>query len=300
MAARGAGPERWQAGPGRRGAPRNGRGIALALAVVLGCCAACSTSAALTHHDPTTTRPSPPVPPDYAVPYGPKGDWRLVFADNFAGTTLDKAHWSTCYYWDCTNPGNDELEWYEPSQVTVQDGTVSLTAQPALAHGKTYVSGMLSSYGKFSFEYGYAQVVAKLPVGQGMWSAFWALPEAGGFPPEIDIMENLAQFDRVYLFVHFPPSNRDAAHVVLPTYNTEFHTYGVDWEPGSISWYVDGVLTAREAVSIAKPMYLLADLAVAGNPAPTSAEQFPQSLEIKSIEVWQHQAPPPPSAPATP
>jgi beta-glucanase (GH16 family) len=276
------------AGRARRGVRRSRLGVGLALAVVLGCSAACSTGATATHDPTTTTRPSPPVPPNYAEPYGPKGDWRLAFADNFTGTTLDKAHWSTCYYWDCTNLGNNELEWYEPSQVTVHDGTVSLTAEPGLSHGKTYVSGMLSSYGKFSFEYGYAQIVAKLPVGQGMWSAFWTLPEAGGFPPEIDIMENAAEFDRVYLFVHYPPSNRDAADVVMPSFNTEFHTYGVDWEPGSISWYVDGVLAAHESVSISKPMYLLADLAVAGNPAPDAADRFPQSLEIKSIEVWQH------------
>ena len=53
-----------------------------------------------------------------------------------------------------------------------------------------------------------------------------------------------------------------------------------------------GVLRAHVAVSITEPEYLLAGLAVAGNPAPDSADRFPQSLVIRSIEVWQHPSPP--------
>jgi beta-glucanase (GH16 family) len=277
------------------------RGVALALAaVLLGSCAAFLLSSASVSTVPTnttttaTTIPPPSTPPNYSLPYGPGGAWRLVFSDRFTGTALDSAHWSTCYYWDCTNAGNDELEWYDASQVKVHDGTVSLTAVPEQTHGKQYLSGMLSSYGKFSFLYGYAQIVAKLPAGQALWPAFWTLPEAGGFPPEIDVMENVAQVDRVYVFVHYAPNRKFSAYVNMPSFSSEFHTFGVDWEPGSISWYVDGVLSAHFAVSVTEPEYLLADLAVAGNPAPSSADRFPQSLVIRSIEVWQH--PPPPSA----
>jgi beta-glucanase (GH16 family) len=121
------------------------------------------------------------------LPDGPKGRWQLVFSDHFTGSALDKANWSTCYYFGCTNRGNNELEWYQASQVTVRDNTVSLTVVPDQIHGKQYVSGMLSSYGKFSFRYGYAQIVAKLPVGQGLWSSFWTEPESGAWPPEMDL-----------------------------------------------------------------------------------------------------------------
>ena len=222
------------------------------------------------------------------APYGPRGDWQRVFSDHFAGTALDSTRWSTCYYWDCTNRAQAELEWYEASQATVDNGTLSLTAQPEQTHGMQYVSGMVSSYGKFSFTYGYAQIVAKLPSGQGLWSAFWTLPVAGGWPPEIDAMENWAQTDKVDLFVHYGQSGRVQASVNVPTYSHKFHTYGVDWEPGSISWYVDGILRAHFAVSITTPQYLLASLAVAGNPGPNPSVRFPQSLKIRSIQVWQH------------
>ena len=126
-----------------------------------------------------------------------------MFSDHFTGSTLDTANWSTCYYFGCTDRGNNELEWYQASQVTVHDGTVSLTVVPEQTDGKKYVSGMLSSYGKFSFRYGYAQIVAKLPVGQGLWSAFWIEPENGTWPPEVDILENWAQSHSVSLYVHY-------------------------------------------------------------------------------------------------
>ena len=264
--------------------------------VVLISCAACATSA--THQSTTTVTSSPTTtivpsttPPKADIPYGPKGAWRLVFSDQFIGNTLDTSHWSTCYYFGCTNRGNDELEWYQASQVTVGDGKVSLTAVPDETNGKQYASGMLSSYGKFSFQYGYAQIVAKLPLGQGLWSAFWTEPASGAWPPEIDIMENLASSDNVSLYVHYDAANQFVSStVVLPTASSEFHTYGVDWEPGSITWYVDGFLWARLAVSITQPEYLIADLAVNGKFAPNSSVQFPQSLVIRSIDVWQHPA----------
>ena len=226
----------------------------------------------------TTVTPSS-TPPRSEVPYGPPGVWRLVFSDHFTGTALDTANWSTCYHWGCTNKGNDELEWYAASQVTVRDGAVSLTVVPKRTDGKEYVSGMLSSYGKFSFQYGCAQIVAKLPVGRGLWSSFWTEPRSGAWPPEIDILENWAQSDAVSLYVHYDAANNfDVSDVYLPTASSAFHTYAVDWEPGSVTWYVDGFLWARFNRPITQPEYLIADLAVNGRIPPT-----PQS---GSLRAW--------------
>ena len=263
--------------------------LALVLAM-LGLCSACATSSLRPSTTTTTTTNAPAPTPRHAnVPYGPGGTWRLVFSDRFTGSTLDTADWSTCYHFGCTDRGNDELEWYRASQVTVHDNTASLTVAPEQINGKQYVSGMLSSYGKFSFLYGYAQIVAKLPIGRGLWSSFWTEPESGAWPPEIDIFENWAQADSVNLYVHFGAADHfDHSTVYLPTASSAFHTYGVDWEPGSISWYVDGFLWAHFAVSITQPEYLIADLAVDGKLPPNSAVRFPQSLVIRSIEVWQH------------
>ena len=208
--------------------------LGLALAV-LGVFSVCVTSHAPTAAATLRAGTSPTISTGrISLPDGPKGRWQLVFSDHFPGTTLDTANWSTCYRWGCTNGGNNELESYQASQVTVHSSTVSLTVVPKQIDGKPYVSGMLSSYGKFSYLYGYAQIVAKLPVGQGLWSSFWFEPANGTWPPEVDILENWAQSHSVSLYVHFGAANSfDTANFYVPTASSAFHTYGVDWEPGS-------------------------------------------------------------------
>jgi beta-glucanase (GH16 family) len=43
-----------------------------------------------------------------------------------------------------------------------------------------------------------------------------------------------------------------------------FHTYGVNWQPDVIEWYIDGTKVAGTATpaDMHKPMYILANLAV--------------------------------------
>lgn len=55
-----------------------------------------------------------------------------------------------------------------------------------------------------------------------------------------------------------------------PDFSAGFHTYGVDWEPRSITWYVDGVRRFRTTTNIpATPMYMMVTLAVGGDfPGP--------------------------------
>ena len=203
-------------------------------------------------------------------------------------TAIDTSLWSTCYSWDCTNRANPELQWFQPSQVTQAGGVLSLTAEKQESHGQPYISGMISSEPSFRFTYGYAQIVAKLPRGKGLWSGFWTASPTGVWPPEIDVMENWAQSDSVNFVVHYNTTDREVASLTIPSVSTRFHTYAVDWEPDSLTWYVDGVRRAHYRISISIPQYLLATLNVASNPPPDAKVRFPQSFQIRSIQVWQH------------
>ena len=215
--------------------------------------------------------------------------WKMIFSDTFPGTSLNTAHWSTCYDWACTNAGNNELEWFTSTQVTVSNGLLTLSATPHETYGKPYVSGMISSYGKFAFTYGYAQIVAKMPNGLGMWPAFWTLPTSRDALPELDVMEKWLPNSNVHFVVHYGSgSNELTTAIELPSYADKFHTFGMDWEPGTIKWYVDGVLQATYAISITTEEYLLTTLSVAGFAPPNASVPFPQSLQVKSIKVWQH------------
>jgi hypothetical protein len=77
----------------------------------------------------------------------------------------------------------------------VRDGVLSIIASrspPALKSvlfDNEYVSGILTTQSSFSQKYGYFEIRSKIPVGTGVWPAFWLLSDDGGWPPEMDVME---------------------------------------------------------------------------------------------------------------
>jgi len=223
-------------------------------------------------------------------PAGLPGRWNLVFDDEFNGPSLDRSIWRTCYDWGCTISTNNEEESYVSSGVSLGGGRLVLTATQRSTRGLPFSSGMVQSNGRFDFEYGYMEIRAKVPTSPGVWPAFWAVPENGSWPPEIDAMEFYAnQPNAVQETVHFPPGDTQLNHIVYgPDFGNGYHIYGADWEPGSVSFYVDGVLRFRVAQSPALPMYLIANLAVSSPPSAATAHSYPASYEIDWIRVYQH------------
>jgi beta-glucanase (GH16 family) len=244
------------------------------------------------------------------VPIGPTGEWNMVFQDEFNANALDTARWATCYDWNkngCYHQSNNELNWYDSAHVSVSDGSAHLLATNTATtgsdgHSYNYVSGMITtgrdSYfapAKYSFQYGYAEARLKLPAGQGLWPAFWLLPADQTWPPEVDIMENLGhESNKAYMSYHWIPAagghDFDVSQYVGGDV-TAWHTYGVDWQPGVIHWYIDGVVrkTYTNANVTSKSMYVLLNLAVGGdwpgNPDGTTV--FPATMDIDYVRIWQ-------------
>jgi len=256
------------------------------------------------------------------VPVDQRDGWTMTFHDEFKGTTLDTTKWVTCYPdMDPRDKGcihGDELQRYLPENVIVSDGTVKLRAQKenyVAPDGEKYkyTSGMITTGkdkwdtttpAKFTYQYGYMEMRAKVPHGQGLWSAFWTLPwvksDPGLWPPEIDVVEILGHNTaEAYMTYHWrghaaePESNGEKW--TGPDLSQDFHTYGALWEPSAIRWFIDGreVRAAfTDDSNIASfPQYLLANLAVGGSwpGAPEATTPFPSDLEIDHIRVWQKQ-----------
>jgi beta-glucanase (GH16 family) len=229
----------------------------------------------------------------------------LVFSDHFTGTSLNTAKWSTCYPWQdtgsgCTNFGNSELEWYLPSQNQVSGGALHLVASKTPTTGtnrsnapQSYAwrSGMVTTHRSFDFTYGYVQVTARIPQGAGFWPALWLLPQNESWPPEIDIMENLGgNTSSVSCTIHPTGGGQHQRIYQSPvSLSSGWHTYAVNWEPGSITWYVDGHQVFRYTGTVpSQAMYFLADLAVSGSgEIPNASTPASASFDIASVQIFQ-------------
>ncbi|HLI15378.1 MAG TPA: glycoside hydrolase family 16 protein [Acidimicrobiales bacterium] len=199
------------------------------------------------------------------------------------------AGWRTCYPWSCTIATSGEVEWYQAANVTVRSSALALTARAQRVHGRPFTSGMVQSRRGFDFRYGLVVVTAKVPVVPGAWPALWMLPADGTWPPEIDIMEFYGSAPgSIIQTLHLGADDRIDQQVVrVASLGTRFHRFAVDWEPHSVTWFVDGRRTFQVRASLPVTMYLLADLAVQAGTVPSSPS-YPASFEVRSIEVFQH------------
>ena len=251
---------------------------------------------------------------ELSAPIGQSGEWNLVFRDEFEGSNLDRDKWVTCYWWDnegCTNEGNDELQWYRPENVKLEDGKLILRAQEErvrASDGETYryTSGMvttgrddyrLSPEPKATFKHVYVEMKAKVPGGQGLWPALWLLPEDHKAQPEIDVFEILGHdLSEVHMNFHYLDGSGDyersnhswESHKPL----SGWHVFAVDWQPEGITWYIDGAKRAHFSGNKDyvpdEPMYLIANLAVGGDwpGKPDRNTPFPSDFEVDYIRVW--------------
>ena len=251
--------------------------------------------------DPT---PDPvPVPdPSGVLPPPVEGDWNLIFRDEFAGSALDPV-WHTAQYWDndYTVVGHGELQVYDETAVSVSDGMLHLTAREEAKHGMPYVSGLVQTGGndwvsdepRFSFTHGYMEVRAKLPSGQGLWPAIWMMPASyNDGNGELDVLEVIGSEPNVANFNLHRNGLNDGEDWVGPDFSEGFHTFGVDWQPDHVSWYVDGVERARmtdPALICPEAMYPILNVAVGGDwpGAPDATTAFPATMDVDYVRVWQ-------------
>lgn len=220
---------------------------------------------------------------------------RALLDEGFSGRGLGRG-WATCHWWapdGCTILTNDELEWYQRSQVSVRDGALRLTAEPGAvdAHGRhfPYVSGMVSSGPSVAFTYGRVEARFRVPRGAGLWPAIWMLPASQEALPEIDLVEvRGARPDLPAMTFHEADGGRRRREVRTADLSEGWHTVTLDWAPGRLAWAIDGtvhlVVTGDEVPD--EPMYLVANLAVGGDGGrPTAATPFPATFLVDHLTV---------------
>src|ERR1700761_335652 len=158
----------------------------------------------------------------------------------------------------------------------VHNGILSIIAartppelKPVLFNNE-YTSGILTTQPSFAQKYGYFEIRSKIPIGTGVWPAFWMLANDGGWPPEIDIMEGRGQQpgDLVMTTHWRVPATGFVQSCGMdfqrPDAASNFHDYGVLWQPDRIVYMIDRqpVSEIKVPVGFEDPMYMIVNLAM--------------------------------------
>lgn len=230
---------------------------------------------------------------------------KLIFEDQFDGTTLNESIWNYELGDGCPNCGwgNNERQLYTKENAVVVNGHLIITATK---DGDIYHSARLTTQAKFKFQYGTIEVRAKLPKGQGVWPAIWMLgsniPEVG-WPKsgEIDIMEYVGKTPHeIHATLHTQDSHGQSKNTRITTNNSieeGFHTYKCAWTKESISFYIDDQLNYTFAPELKtediwpfdQPFYILLNMAIGGNFGGPEVDDtiFPQEFIVDYVKVFE-------------
>ena len=246
---------------------------------------------------------------------------QLVWADEFNGARVDPERW-TFQLGDGREAGlpsgwgNSELQWYTRENAVVANGLLTITArEERVQPGFPYTSVRLHSRNKADFRYGRFEMRARMPIGKGLWPAFWMLPTdsrhgSWAASGEIDIVEYMGDTpNEVFGTIHYggewPDNTHSSAEFALSSgaFHDDFHVFAIEWEATEIRWYVDDVHYATQTHwhSTAGPypapfdveFHLLLNLAVGGAlpGAPAADTRFPQEYVIDYVRVYQQKEP---------
>jgi beta-glucanase (GH16 family) len=238
-------------------------------------------------------------------------DPNLLWADEFNGTTINTAHWS--FEIGNSGWGNNEWEYYtdRAENAYIKDGILHIRAIKENFETASYTSARMITKGKFSFVYGTIEARIALPVGKGIWPAFWMLgdnidevswPACG----EIDIIEAINDESVVYGTHHwahdgahanYGNSTRDYYGTSYPMDISEFHTYKMTWDKNAIAMYVDdfkyqeiAIAEAGDMDTFHKKFFFILNVAVAGTWPGFEVDdtQFLNEMLVDYIRVYKN------------
>ncbi len=254
--------------------------------------------------------------------------WKLVWQDefNYAGRpNPDKWNFNI---WPARKVNDEDQAYTERlKNARVENGKLIIEAHKEDYGNAKYTSARLTNQDKGDMLYGRADIRAKLPAGQGTWSAIWMLPtnpfkyattcEAGAdwqgsstcdaWPNsgEIDIMEHVGyDMNRIHGTVHtkdyyWVEWEQRKGSIEGKNVAEEFHVYSVEWTPDSIVVLFDDVPyfyyanegTGWKSWPFDHPFHIILNLAVGGfwgrAGGPIDDSIFPARMEVDYVRIYE-------------
>jgi beta-glucanase (GH16 family) len=250
--------------------------------------------------------------------------WNYHFGDDFEGANVDESKWHKRYPWGGLLA--DQKQYAAPEMLSQSGGILHLKVsenkgfypvedwminhEEAKKHGLEIQGNSVKLdfitsciWSKQAFRYGYFEIRAKVPSGQGLWPAFWLYGQ--NQKDEIDFMEMKGERpNEVHIDVHCPdscekvftkpfgiPKNWGGWVKMNRQLTDEYVTYSGVWLPNSLTYFVNGVPVSHYAGDFDTPMNVIANMAVARdgfafNPGPNAETKFPADYQVDYIRVW--------------
>ena len=217
------------------------------------------------------------------------------------------------------NIGKCEASDGETPDAVISVSNVELEDLSGGSVSESYTSGRISTQNKQTFTYGKFEVRARVPEGKGYLPAFWLMANDenvyGQWPRcgEIDCMEVMGDdTTKAYGTIHYgnPHAESQGTYFTAEedSFSKTFHTYTCEWEPGKISWFIDGVKFHEESQWYSKtegqgtltypapfdqPFYIILNLAIGGSWVgyPDETTSFDNNpFEIDYVRVYQKES----------
>lgn len=253
--------------------------------------------------------------------------WKLFWSDEFNGPqggafdpskwkfeTVNGAVFKTGEIETNCAPGSNTDPCSASNPNIFQDGNGNLVIQAINTSGN-WTSARMKTAGLAQFTYGRIEARMKLPVGNGLWPAFWMLgADLCANPPvlwpqcgEQDIMEWVQSYtpNSTSSTIHGPGySGGSGISQAMPVPNggrtddAGYHIYGVIWSQDQIQFYRDDytspVLTPSSLPAGApwvfnQPFFILLDLAIGGGGFPGVADSStpsPATMLVDYVRVF--------------
>jgi len=247
--------------------------------------------------------------------------YKLVWSDEF---DIDGRPSSANWRYENGFVRNEEDQWYQPDNATVQGGVLVIEARreqklnPNYQAGSTdwkrnrqyaeYTSSSLISSGLHSWQYGRFEMRGRIDTRAGMWPAWWTLGNSGEWPSngEIDIMEfyngrvlaNVACGTSTRYTAKWDSVTKAITSFNDPQWSSKFHVWRMDWDDTKIDLYLDDALMNTTNLAdmlnpngmspFMQPAYMILNLAIGGqNGGDPTNTTFPARYEIDYVRVFQ-------------